>query len=117
MPPAPTVNIAISSDLTYVGESLNLLCSAMVVPSGLINDPMLTWSGPPGVDRSSAQLSREALNLSLSFSPLYTSQGGVYVCTARIAIPEAGVDVMATQEITVYAQSRLRKCCSSSFLM
>ena len=108
MPPAPTVNIVASSDLTYVGESLNLVCSAMVVPSDLISDPILTWSGS-GVDQSSTQLSREALSLSLSFSSLYTSQGGVYVCTARLAIPEAGVDVMATQEITVNTQSKLSK--------
>ena len=105
VPPAPTVNIVASSDLTYVGESFNLVCSAMVVPNGLISDPELTWSGP-GVDQNSVQLSREALNLSLSFYPLFTSHGGVYVCTARLVIPEAGVDVMVTQEITVYAQSK-----------
>ncbi len=94
------------SDPVFVGESLNLVCSALAVPNDLINDPVLTWSGP-GVDQTTAQLSREDLNLSLSFSPLYTSQAGIYVCAARLAIPEAGVDVMATQEITVYAQSKL----------
>ena len=104
--PAPIIDIVASSDLTLVGEPLNIVCSAMIVPDDLISDPTLTWSGP-GVDQNGAQLSREALNLSLSFSPLYTSHGGVYVCTARLAIPEAGVDVMATQEITVYAQSKL----------
>ena len=88
----------------------------MVVPHELINDPVLTWSGP-GVDQTSAQLSREALNLSLSFSPLLTSQAGIYVCTARLAIPEAGINVMATQEITVYARSKLNEfhgCLSTS---
>lgn len=106
VPPAPIVNIAASSDPMFVGESLKLVCSAMVVPHELINDPVLTWSGP-GVDQTSIRLSREALNLSLSFSPLLTSQAGIYVCTARLVIPEAGINVMATQEITVYAQSKL----------
>ena len=105
VPPAPTVTVVASSNLTYVGESFNLVCSALVVPNGLISDLILMWSGP-GVDQNSAQLSREASDLSLSFSPLYTSHGGVYVCTARLTIPEAGVDVMATQEITVYTQSK-----------
>ena len=108
VPPVPIINVVASSDLSYVGESFNLVCSAMIVPNDLITDPVLTWSGP-GVYQNGAQLSTDVLNLSLSFSPLYTSHGGVYVCTARLSIPDTGVDVVATQEITVYAQSKLSR--------
>ena len=94
-----------SSNVAIVGESLNLVCSAMIVPDSLVNDPILMWSGP-GVDQNSVQLIREDRNLSLSFAPLYTSHGGVYVCTARLAIPEAGIDVTGTQVMTIYAQSK-----------
>ena len=93
-PPIPVVVIVpTSSDSAVAGESLKLTCSATVVPDNLIIDPILTWSRP-GVDQIGVEESIEtASNLSLTFSPLYTSHGGVYVCSARLTNPEAGVDV------------------------
>ena len=106
-PPIPVVVIVASSDSAVAGESLKLTCSATVVPDNLIIDPILTWSRP-GVDQIGVEESIEtASNLSLTFSPLYTSHGGVYVCSARLTNPEAGVDVTGIQMTTINVQSKL----------
>lgn len=47
--------------------------------------------------------------LSLSFSSLLTGYGGVYTCTARLSIPEAGVDISGTNTTIVVVQSMMDK--------
>ena len=98
------VSISASSDLTTAGDLFNLTCSAVIL-NNLISNPILIWSGP-GVNQINVQSSSEALNLTLSFSPLHTSHGGVYICRVRLLIPEAGVDVSETQTTIINVQSK-----------
>ena len=102
-PAAPTVSVVHSSNGSILaGEQLILTCSA-TVQEGTMGSPILTWS------RDGVELSAEASSnsLLLRFSPLLTSHGGVYMCTARLAIPEAGVDVTGTNTTAVRVQSEL----------
>lgn len=101
----PVASIQSSGDSFIAGDSLNLTCSVVVVPNNLINDPLITWTGP-GVNTNTVQVSREASELSLVFSTLLSSHGGVYTCAALITIPEAGVSVNATQFIVMNVQSK-----------
>ena len=77
------------------GQFLTLLCSA-TVQEGIDVSPTLTWTRD-GVQQSSGSV--------LYFEPLLTSHGGVYTCTARLNIPEAGVDVYGTNTTTVVVRS------------
>ena len=84
------------------GESLTLTCSTSI-QEGINGSSTLTWTRDsieqPGEDRSGF--------LSLSLIPLHTSHGGVYICTARLTIPEAGVDVSESNMTTITVQSML----------
>ena len=64
--------------------------------------PILVWS------RDDIELAVGAGSSSIShqFSPLATSYGGMYMCTARLTIPLAGVDVTGSNATNVIVQSR-----------
>ena len=102
----------ISSGVSIAGLSHDLVCSASVVQN-LITGPILTWEGP-GVGQDAVELSGRAMDtstyLSLTFSPLRTSHGGVYTCTARLNISEAGVDVTGTSSWSTIIQSNFHFC-------
>ena len=90
--------IAPSSIIVVAGQPFTRTCSASV-QDGISGTPTLIWT------RNGIELSGEGSSGSLSFSPLRTSHGGVYTCTARLTIPEAGVDVSGTDTITIVVQS------------
>lgn len=48
------------------------------------------------MNQGNVQLLSGMSNLSLSFSLLYTSQGGVYTCETTLSIPEAGISITET---------------------
>ena len=77
------------------GQSLTLTCSA-TVQEGISGSPTLMWT-KGGVQQSTGS--------SLTFDPLLTSHGGVYTCTARLTISEAGVDVSGLNATIVRVQS------------
>ena len=89
------MGIVHSTTLVVAGQSLTLTCSA-TVQEDIDVSPTLTWTRD-GVEQSSGSV--------LTFDPLFTSHGGVYTCTARLNIPEAGVDVYGTNTTTVVDQS------------
>ena len=84
------------------GQTLTLTCSASL-QQDVNGSPTLMWTRD-GVEQPGEASSD---SLSLSFSPLLTSHGGVYTCTARLTIPEAGVDVSETNTTIVTVQSTL----------
>ena len=108
MPPTPSVSIISAGPLTG-GLAHNLTCSSTVIP-GLISGPILVLEGP-GVNQPGVELTGEMIYgpLSLYFSSLLTGYGGVYTCTARLSIPEAGVDISETNTTTVVVQSMMDK--------
>ena len=93
------------------GLSLTLTCSTSI-QEGINGSSTLTWIRDsieqPGEDRSGF--------LSLSLIPLHTSHGGVYICIARLTIPEAGVDVTESNMTTITVQSNFYHLLPSLFL-
>ena len=83
--PAPVVNISFSGDST-AGEEYSLQCSASVV-AGLVVLPELKIVFPNSTEISVMNSS----SLDYMFSPLRTSDGGQYTCTATVNIPRAGI--------------------------
>ena len=84
------------------GQPLTLTCSTSV-QEGINGSLTLTWTKDdleqPGEVRSGS--------LSLPFAQLHTSHGGVYICTARLIIPEAGVDISESNLTTITVQSMM----------
>ena len=105
-PPVPVLQIQSPNSSSIAGYIFELTCSVVAIPDNLIADPVLMWSGPR-VNTSGVHITREALNISLLFSPLYTSQRGVYYCTASLDVPEADVHIKSTQMIPINVQSKL----------
>ena len=91
------MSIVQPSSPVMAGDSLTLTCSQTVL-EGISGSPTLTWTRG-GVQQSTGS--------SLTFSSLLTSHGGVYTCTARLTIPEAGVDVSGLNTTNVSVQSML----------
>ena len=93
------------------GLTHSLICSSTVIPD-LSFGHTLSWQGP-GVNKAGVKLTftRGVSSglLSLSFSSLLTSYGGVYTCTSRLYIRRTGVDVSGTNMTTVVVQSMVDK--------
>ena len=104
--PPPNVTISFSGSST-AGQSYSLNCSATVVP-GLVTEPdvQLVFSDSTKAEGSSS--------VEQSFSPLRTSDGGQYTCTATVNIPQAGIANSSSTTETVTVQSELVCCVSCS---
>ena len=83
--PAPVVTISFSGDST-AGQGYSLQCSASVV-AGLVVLPDLKIVFPNSTEISVM----DSTSLDYMFSPLRTSDGGQYTCTATVNIPQAGI--------------------------
>ena len=99
-PSPPTVTIVHSSSSVMAGQPLTLTCSSSL-QQDVNGSPTLMWTRD-GVDQPGEGSSN---SLSLSFSPLLTSHGGVYTCTAGLTIPEASVDISGTNSTSVFVLS------------
>ena len=82
---APEVNISFSG-YSIAGQNYSLQCSASVV-DGLVVLPDLKIVFPNSTEISVMNTS----SLDYMFSPLRTSDGGQYTCTATINIPQVGI--------------------------
>ena len=83
--PAPVVTTSFSGDST-AGQGYSMQCSASVV-SGLVVLPDLKIVFPNSTEISVMS----STFLEYKFSPLRTSDGGQYTCTATLNIPLAGI--------------------------
>ena len=83
--PAPNVSISFSGSST-AGLSHSISCTATVVP-GLVALPTMMIVFP----NSTVVLAHNTTSVDYTFSPLRTSDGGHYTCTATINIPQAGI--------------------------
>ena len=109
--PAPNVTISFSGNST-AGQSYSINCSATVVP-GLVVEPQLE------IDFSNLTLASDNSSVGHTFSPLKTSHGGQYTCTATINIPQSGITTLnqsATWNITVASECVCLISATSSFL-
>ena len=87
------------NSLEMAGWPLSLNCSASI-QDGIRGTPTLMWTRVGDVLPTEAT-SEPPL---LSFSSLRTSHSGRYICTARLTIPEAGVDVSGANTTQVLIQ-------------
>ena len=96
----PTVSIAPynNSVIAQAGQPFTLTCSAST--QGVSAMPTLMWIR----DGDILPIESGSGPLDLSFSPLHTSDGGPYTCTAILNIPEAGVDVSGTNTTNIFVQ-------------
>ena len=74
------------SGVSTAGQDYSLQCSASVV-DGLVVLPDLKIVFPNSTETSVMNTS----SLVYTFSPLRTSDGGQYTCTATVNIPQAGI--------------------------
>ena len=96
--PAPNVTISFSGD-SIAGLNYSLHCSASVV-AGLVVLPDLKIVSPNSTEVSAVNSS----SVDYVFSPLRTSDGGQYTCTATVNIPQVGITELensAVETITV----------------
>ena len=91
-PPDPVVMIS-SSGSSTAGQTLTLTCSVVLL-AGLVPSASVSFMWSTGDNGPN-----------LTLPSLLISQGGVYTCTARLTIPEAGVDVTGSNSINVVVQS------------
>ena len=98
--PAPDVTISFSG-YSIAGQDYSLQCSASVV-AGLVVLPDLKIVFPNSTEISVMNTS----SLDYMFSPLRTSDGGQYTCTATVNIPQAGITHLqnSVTEVVVVGQ-------------
>ena len=92
--PAPIVSISFTGDPTAGSENYTITCSAEVVP-GLVVEPDLNIVFP----NSNATSVENNSSLQHTVSPLRTSDGGNYTCTAIVNIPGAGVTALTSSTV------------------
>ena len=90
------------------GSSFSLLCIAMS-PIPLIHPPVVSWVGVASTDPDVTVVQINSVsesNATVTFDPLRTSKGGIYVCQADYDIPEASLSSNpSTQSHTFTVQS------------
>ena len=92
--PAPNVTISFSGD-SIAGLSYSLHCSASVV-AGLVVLPDLKIVSPNSIEVSAVNSTN---SVDYVFSPLRTSDGGQYTCTATVNIPQAGITDLQSSSV------------------
>ena len=98
--PPPNVTISFSGSST-AGQSYSLNCLATVVPD-LVTEPHVQLVFP------NSTIAEGSSSVEQSFSPLRTSDGGQYTCTATVNVPQAGIaNLSNTIKETVNVQSEL----------
>ena len=98
-PIPPTVSIGNSSSSVMAGQPFNLTCSVLV-QEGIGGTPSLAWSRVS----DGMELSFNESSDSLSFPSILVRDVGRYTCSARLTLPEAGVDVFGASTVSVFVQ-------------
>ncbi len=96
------------SGVSVAGSSLYLLCTA-TPPIKLVTLPIVSWVDVVEADDVTVANSLTVSNSSatVTFTPLRTSHGRVYVCVTGYNIPDADLpDLTNTASIIVRVQSR-----------
>ena len=103
----PEVSVS-PSPVRTAGEAYMLVCTA-TVEEYLQGIPSLRWRLPGNTNNTSIgtqSTNGTVSNTKLSFTPLRTSHGGVYVCEATINITGISPESQTANE-TVLVQSKL----------
>ncbi len=99
------VTITVSGD-SMAGSSLSLLCTA-TPPIPLVIPPTVSWIQQDLADTVTPVTFYPSASVTLTFNPLRTSRGGVYVCVAGYNIPAADLPDLSNNASTIVSvQSR-----------
>ena len=104
-PRIQSVAIETSSNSIIAGDSVNLTCSVTVLPSNLLTEPTIVWSGP-GIREDNVDILADDSDAILSFSPLRTSNGGTYICDVSLDILGVETNLTTTRMIDITVQSK-----------
>ena len=97
VPFSPVVRINPFNRVALAGESLRVTCSVIPQEGILEGNLAVTWSRDGGVPLPSG----ESFGPMIFISSVRTSHGGEYICTARLNIPEAKVDISGTNTTSI----------------
>ena len=91
------------------GEQLVLTCTVRVVEH-FISVPLVAWSGGSvgrghGVIESNTTYNGVTSKKTLTFSPLHTSHGALYTCTARIIDQSSNLTKTGIKDARIFVQS------------
>ena len=125
----PLPEVAIIPDVsTTAGDVYTLTCSATVVDN-LAVEPNILWLytngttvGGTNITVGAVMMTGNVFTQNLTFSPLYTSHGGQYICRASVDIPAIslqGIGRQSSMNITVQSKNmRLsaHKCTVCTYL-
>ena len=105
------MEITASSNESIVGQSLNITCSVTTV-NGLASPPQVEFIGPSGdpitmgevPQISSSTTSGTVTTVQVEFPSLTTSDGGRYICRARLSAP--GIENVSSEAHIVISIAR-----------
>ena len=108
----PPPEVVITPDgSTTAGDVYTLTCSATVVES-LAVDPDIEWLytngttvGGTNITVGAVMMTSNVFTQNLTFSPLYTSHGGQYICRAHVDIQTISLSGI-NSESTINVQSK-----------
>ena len=101
------MTVDVTGDIV-AGSALSLLCTA-IPPILLVSPPVVTWVGMVSTDPDMTVTDSSSMSgssVTVTFDPLRTSHGHVYVCQANYDIPEADLPShLINNSATVNVQS------------
>ena len=105
--PNPEVTIFGPTNGT-AGEQMVLTCTVRVVE--LVSVPSVEWNGGSvgrenGVIESNTTYNRATNKNTMTFSPLHTSHGALYTCTATIIDQSINLTKTGSKDARIYVQS------------
>ena len=107
VPSPPVVIITVSGD-SVAGSSLSLLCTATPPPIPLVSPPTVSWIQQDLADTVIPVTSDTSVSVNLTFNPLRTSHGRVYVCIAGYNIPDADLSDLTNTASTIIVRVQSR---------
>ena len=110
-PDPPNVTITISGN--FIGSIQNLTCN-VTLAQNLRERPVIDWVWPDGtriengtVEDLSVFSYSPSITLTLFFSPLRTSHGGIYCCRANVMDSDAGLFISTNYSYILIVPSEL----------
>ena len=121
VPSSPiSVMIAPVSGSAIADEAYSLICSVTEEITGLTGTPSAQWIGPDDntvVPTTGSMSNQTSSSATLTFQPLTTSSGGLYICLATLPSPAVTGDITANTSQAVVVESMLLNVISHTRIM
>ena len=121
VPSSPiTVMISPVSGSAIADEAYSLICSVTEEITGLTGTPSVQWIGPDGttlVPTTGSMSNQTSSSVVLSFEPVTTYSGGLYICLATLPSPAVTGDITANTSQAVVVESMLLNIVNRTSIM